>query len=65
MPNPPPPPEVQSVEEVWTTIGPNLAPNAPEFFRFGIRWGVTTDLTLRVDAQNAQNFMGNVNMYAK
>ena len=29
---PPPPREVQSVEEIWTTFGPNLAPQAPDFF---------------------------------
>ena len=30
--SPPPPWEVQSVEEVWTTFGLDLAPKAPEIF---------------------------------
>ena len=55
---PPPPWEVQSVEEVWTTFGPNLALK-------GIRWGVKIDFTLCVYAQNAQNFMGDSNMRVK
>ena len=51
-PDPPFPPswEVQSVEEVWSTFGPNLALKAPKLFFWH---------TLCVYAQNTENFMGN------
>ena len=63
-PDPPPPREVQSVEEVWSTFGPTWRRRRWKPF-FGIRWGVTIVFTLRVCAQNAQNLMRNSNMHAK
>ena len=35
----PPPPPVGGVEEVWTTFGPDLVPNALEIFFWASGWG--------------------------
>ena len=64
-PLPLPPWEIQFVEVVRTTLGPNLAPKAPEFFFFGIWWGLKIYFTLCVYAQTAQIFVGNSNVHAK
>ena len=64
-PTPTPPQEVKNVEEVRSKFGPNLVPKAPEIFCC-MQWGVKFRFDPRcVYTQDAKNFMGNPNMYAK
>ena len=57
--------EVQFVQVVRTTFGPNLAPKAPIFFFFWCMVGVKNLLHRMCVCSKCSGFVGNSNVHAK